>query len=719
MNGDRSSAQATGSRGLFRFFRRDRLTGQIAIGLVGVLCVSALVYGVGTASARYKLSDVGAWLSASAKGLVVHANGLAGKVDGKAAVVPQMRGHHIKIVQDGTTVLLVDEDTGVVSRIDPSQLKITKSRQVGGPGMQVLSGAGAAYTVDLVKGAVQQIDPLSLAPVGQAATLTAPLGQAGIDANGALWVPVPQTGTVVPFQRGRQGTPVAAGKAGDRLALTIAAGTPVITDSTSATALIVRPEGTQRINLPAPIAQAKNGVKVPAVADGQIVPMLGAGGALYLLDTGVGRVQSVALRMPNHSFEPPNVLGSRVYLPDRTSGRLLVFNTERNAWEKPVAATRPGGTIEVIVRDHMLWVNDPFGPVALAFGPDGGVKRIKKYDDKIPGSARKPLPVQANPGNGQGNRNGSGGGQGGNNPVPGRPAKPPAKKDPAAPDPPTPAASGDNGSINVRFTAAAQPQGVYPVAQFVLLGQDGKPVAVAKPGRFPGNSQGGTFAVGGLTCDTTTHIYKVAAQYKGKDGKPAYSESGEVGATACAAPGAPPSLTATPKNHTAALSWTRVPGYEIKYRVSGPNAPSGDLSATSADVGGLANGAGKTYTYTVTASNGAGTTTSQPKSVTLDPAAHAATFNGHHNETTNTYLHTGPRTTTQRDGSFPKGFADPVEVICQQGGDEVVDEQDKRLVSSVWDKIVYEGRERWVSDIYVNTPGSDSGTFSSTLWGCV
>ncbi|MCQ0014264.1 hypothetical protein [Actinomadura madurae] len=89
--------------------------------------------------------------------------------------------------------------------------------------MQVLSGAGAAYTIDLVKGTVQQIDPLRLTPVGAPATLTAPLGQAGIDANGALWVPVPQTGQVVPFQQGRQGEPVAAGKAGDRLALTIAA----------------------------------------------------------------------------------------------------------------------------------------------------------------------------------------------------------------------------------------------------------------------------------------------------------------------------------------------------------------------------------------------------------------------------------------------------------------------------------------------------------------
>jgi hypothetical protein len=717
LNGDRSTARAAGARGLLRHFRRDRLTGQIAIGLVGVLCVSALVYGVGTASARYKLSDVGAWLSASAKGLVVHANGLAGKVDGKAAVVPQMRGHHIKVVQDGTTVLLVDEDTGVVSRIDPSQLKITTSRQVGGPGMQVVSGAGAAYTVDLVKGSVQQIDPLNLTPVGRPATLTAPLGQAGIDAGGALWVPVPQTGQVVPFKGGLQGEPVAAGKAGDRLALTIAAGTPVIIDSTSATALIVRPEGTQRINLPAPVAEARYGVKVPAVADGQVVPMLGAGGALYLLNTGVGRVDSVALRVPNHSFEPPHVLGPRVYLPDRTSGRLLVFNTERNAWEKPITATRPGGAIEVIVRDHMLWVNDPLGPTALAFGPDGRVKRIKKYEDKIPGSARRPLPVQANPGNGQGNRNGGGGGDGGSNgvPPPGRPARPPAKKDPTAPDPPTPAASGDNGSIRVRFTAPAQPQGVYPVTRFVLLGQDGRPVAGANPAQFAGNSTGGTFTVGGLTCDTTTHIYKVAAEYKGKDGRRAYSESGEVGATACTAPGPATALNATGVNHGANLTWGRSPGYDVTYDITW-NGGSATATGTSKQVTGLANA--QTYTFQVTARNGAGSSTAVSDTVNLDPAAHAQTYNGHHNEATNTYLHTGPGTNTPRDGSFPKGFTGAVKVICQERGDTVTDEQDASLVSSIWDKIEYGGRVRWVSDIYVSTPGSNSGTFSSTLWGC-
>ncbi|QKG20621.1 fibronectin type III domain-containing protein [Actinomadura verrucosospora] len=720
MNGDRSPARDAGPRGVLRHFRRDRLTGQLAAGLVGVLCVGALVYGVGTASAKYRLADVGAWLSAGAKGLVVHANGLAGKVDGKAAVVPQMRGHHIRIVQDGTTVLLVDTDTGVVSRIDPSQLKITGSRAAGGPGLQVLAGSGAAYTIDSVKGVVQRIDPLTLAPAGPAATLTAPLGQAGIDGKGGLWVPVPQSGQVVPFQDGRQGTPVTAGRGGDRLALTIAAGTPVVVDSTSATALVVRPDGTQRITLPAPVSKAANGVRMPPVADGQVVPMLGAGGSLYLLDTGVGRVESVALRVPHHAFEAPNVLGPRVYLPDRTAGHLLVFNTDKGAWEAPIPATRPGGTIEVVTRDHMLWVNDPDGALALALDPNGAVKRIKKYDDHVPGGNRRPIPIKARPGDGNGNRNTGGGpGHGGNDPVPpaGRPPRPPAKQDPTAPDPPTPIASGDNGSIEVRFTPAVQPQGVYPVSRFVLLGADDRLVKGATPAQFPGNAPGGTFTVGGLACGSRTYEYKVAAEYKGKNGKTAYSPSGTVGATACRAPGPPTTLRATGVNHGATVTWAKSSGYDVTYNVTWQGG-STSTKGTSANVSGLTNGT-TSHTISVTAHNGAGDSTPVSISVTLDPNQHTVVYNGHNNNSTTTVLHSGVGKNAPRDGTFPKGFTGQVTVICQQQSDSVTDTDDPSLKSDIWDKINYGGRVRWVSDLYVATPNSNAGTFSSPkVWGC-
>lgn len=697
------------SAGFFRYFRRDRLTGQIAAGLAGVLCVGALVYGVGTASAQYALSDVGAWLSASSKGLVVHANGLVGKVDGKAAMVPEMRGHNIKVVQDGDTVLLVDTDTGVVSRIDPSQLKIAGSRPVGGPGLQVVAGRGDAYTIDSVKGVVQRIDPVSLAPVGQAATLTAPLGQAAVDADGTLWVPVPQTGQVMPFQDGRQGTPVTAGRAGDRLALTIAAGRPVVINSTSATALVVRPEGTQRINLPAPVAEAENGVKVPPAADGQIVPMLGAGGALYLLDTGVASVESVALHVPDHKFQAPHVLGARVYLPDRTTGKLLVFNTARNAWEKPIRTTGPGGTIEVTIRDHMLWVNDPDGATALAFDPRGGVKRIKKYEDEIPGSVRKPLPVQANPGGGQGNRNG-GGGTGGSDPVPGRPMAPPERKDPDAPYPPTPVASGGNGSVTVRFTPAVQPQGVYPVARYVLLDRSGRPVEGASPAGFPADSRGGTFTVDGLTCDTTTHIYTVAAEYQGKDGKTAYSESGEVGATACRAPGPATALKAAGVNHGANLTWGRSSGYDVTYDVTWPGGSATTKTATY-NVRGLANA--RTHRVTVTARNGAGSSTAV--AATVDLAYPTKRIKNQNNGETNTIIRSGPSVRGPTDKKIPQGEIITMTVVCQVQGQYYRDGE-SGTESAVWNRVQTKYGNGYLNDTLVAT--SKNGFPSDGLYEC-
>ncbi|MFD0535918.1 hypothetical protein ACFQY7_21355 [Actinomadura luteofluorescens] len=126
----------------------------MAVGLTGVLVIAAVVYGVGVASAKYRIADVGAWLAAGSRGLVVHVNGPAAKVDGKTGVPPQMRGHDIKIIQDGATVLIVDQATGVVSRSTPpswtsaraarSAAASRSSRAPGGPTRSTPSRASSS-----------------------------------------------------------------------------------------------------------------------------------------------------------------------------------------------------------------------------------------------------------------------------------------------------------------------------------------------------------------------------------------------------------------------------------------------------------------------------------------------------------------------------------------------------------------------------------------------
>jgi streptogramin lyase len=239
------------------FFRRDRLTGHIAIGVVGVLCAAAVVFGVGMASAKYHLADVGGWLASSKKGELVHVNGLSGKVDGKITLSGST-GHPMKVIQQGGVVLIVDEVTHVVSRVDPAHLNVVQGATYrGAAGMQVVSGSGAAYALDQVKGSVQRLDPMTLATLGNPLGLTGPIGAGAIDARSVLWVPVPADGNAASVRSGQAGQPVGIGKTGDDLALTIAAGAAVITDFTTAESVIIGPDGTQmKVKLPSTVSEA-------------------------------------------------------------------------------------------------------------------------------------------------------------------------------------------------------------------------------------------------------------------------------------------------------------------------------------------------------------------------------------------------------------------------------------------------------------------------------
>ena len=92
-------------------------------------------------------------------------------------------------------------------------------------------------------------------------------------------------------------------------------------------------------------------------------------------------------------------------------------------------------------------------------------------------------------------------------------------------------------------------------------------------------------------------------------------------------------------------------------------------------------------------------------------------YNGHNNDHTSTWLHVAPTLGSAHAGQFARYFAGPVTVICQVRSDHVTDDNDSSLRSDVWDKINY-GGEKWVSDLYVATPGSNGGQLSSTVWGC-
>lgn len=693
-------------------FRRDRLTGQVAVGLVGVLAIAAAVYGVGVASAEYRLADVGAWLAARTKGLVVHVNGPAAKVDGKAGVIPQMRGHNVKIVQDGATVLIVDLDTGVVSRLDPAQMNIGQSRSFG-KGIQVLAGAGEAYTVDSVKGAVQQIDPVGLTPVGPSGALPPVLGQAGIDAQGTLWVPVSQKGEVSAFKDGRLLPPVRVGEPGDSLALTIAGGAPVVTDSTTATATVIKSSGARlTVALPTSVRQAgRGGVLAPAHTEGKIVPLLVPGtGSLVTIDTDTGRYSSTRLAMPDHRYRPPQMLGAKVYIPDETAGALIVYDSVANRFEKPIPVTGRPSTLEVFVRDGLLWANSPSTPHAVVIDRQGRHEGIDKYKDRVAGGTRRrSIPL---PGDGEA-------------PPPRRPPRtPPSQKPPETSPPSRPPRPGEPPSAptNVSVTPGAgtmrvgfQPSQGEGIIGYVLkdvpAGLTASPSAIG-PGAGPF-----TFTVTGGDCGRE-YRFRVAVRYRDARGRT--QEKASVASDPvrpCVTPGAPTGLKAQATKSGARVSWSAPPGggastYKLTW--NGPVSGSKTVSATSATLGDVwTNG---NYTFTVAAVNGAGTGSGTTVSDTLTgpTSTYSVTSNGN----SDGYIRSAADYTSSIVATMNDNNGDKVTVHCQKKGKFYQHPNDKNLKGDMYTNITWKGNRGYVIGYLVTTPASWTKFNGPKIWKC-
>jgi hypothetical protein len=691
----------------------DGITGTAGVGMVGILTAAAVLVGVGSPGLRPELSNVGAWLGSESVGMVVHVNGLSGRPDGRV-MLRGANGHPLRVVQRGTAAYVIDDATGQVSRVDPSQLDVAQTRGYGAAGLQVVVGAGAAYVIDPARGLVQRIDPESLAVIGQPILMAAPLGQAALDGQGTLWVPEPAAGRVVPVRGGHEATPVGVGHPGDRLALTMAGGTPVVTDATTATSTVVGSTGgSLTVNLPTALATSSpTGLLAPAATAGPVVPVLApSNGALALVDTSRGSLATVALDVQGDQFGAPQALGRRVYVPDLTRGSLIVYDAAAGQFDSQITVTGHAGPLEVFTQDGQLWVNDESGAAALVVQADGSAHLVGKYDQRVPGGRAPGQPPAAPPAR--------------RAPVavPNRPTPTPTPTPlpratptpppPTAPPPPlapaTVTASSGPGYITVTFkpSSSGTPTG------YALLGAAAgvtvQPAQVPVAGPY-------TFQVRGGAC-ATQYSYQVAALYQGGQ----VASQPTVAVRPCVAPAAPQITQVATDSHQVALHWSapaNAAGSQVTYAVTWRGTTSGSPPTTTSlnqTVTGLTNGG--TYTFVVTAANDAGSgRASMPKNVVLTgPTPTLGVHNLQGGAQLIVYIRDVPTTQGGRDvGSVRQGGT--VTVQCQdlQGG-FVKDPHIPNLQGSVWDRV----SGGWMSDLYVLTNGSNAGQSSyPQVWPC-
>ena len=134
--------------------------------------------------------------------------------------------------------------------------------------------------------------------------------------------------------------------------------------------------------------------------------------------------------------------------------------------------------------------------------------------------------------------------------------------------------------------------------------------------------------ISGLTNGTT---YSIILQAVGKIGNPVGAASDPVEVTleaASTAPDAPTGLSAAPGDSQASVTWTKpadggstITGYTVTSAPDGKTCTTSDADTLTCDVTGLTNGTA--YTFTVTATNGVGTSAASAASSSVTPVAPA------------------------------------------------------------------------------------------------
>jgi hypothetical protein len=400
----------------------------IATVLGVVAAMGFTLFGLGAAEHAVAGYDASSWLWSSPKGEVARVNGATGRVDTRFHV-PGSDGHVVQVSQTDRYLVLRDQSTGLVSAIDLASLQVAASAPTtAGLGITIAMHEDAVFIVDSVQGAVRQLDPLSLVPVGE--PMRFPPGIAGgtFDGNGLLWIAVPSEGTVVAVRpalspranqsaaaKGRAGPGGGQGGSVDRTpreARTVPVADPdhelvvaalddgvAVLDRTTSALTTLRGERTRTVALelagpgamPARIAGAD--VPVTIVDDRHV----------YVVNND--KIYDFAVPGTGPRLKPCVAWSGRFYCADDATGTVYALN-QTGQLIGTLTVRDAGGPLELEVRERHLFINAPDSSTAQVVDEEHRVRVVDKYARNILGAepppkqppAAPPKPVVGKPG---------------------------------------------------------------------------------------------------------------------------------------------------------------------------------------------------------------------------------------------------------------------------------------------------------------------------------
>ncbi|QOC95293.1 hypothetical protein D0Q02_28100 [Micromonospora craniellae] len=555
------------------------------------------VLGLGSADNAVASFDASSWLWSSARSELARVNGVTARVDTRVEL-PAGRRHPTQVTQTDRVLVLRDLHTGQISALDLATLQITATTPTTpGLGVSVALHEDAAFVVDAVQGVVRQLDPRSLAPVGEPVRYPPGITGGAFDGKGRLWIAVPAEGTVSAItpavlpsgsaggtQAGPQRVETydVAGASHELVVSTLDDGVAVLDRTAGALVTVVRGE-TRRTAL----AETLTGPgTMPVRTSGQVVPVTVAGQRQVHAITDAGEVRSFTVPGEGDRLSPAVAWSGRIYCADEASGTVYAFDaagqlvdTIRGRWRGP---------LDLEVRENHLFINAPEASTARVVDDSHLVREVDKYANDVLGGDPPAEP-----------------------PPPPPPPKKPQVSKPGAPRNVTAEAGNAQARVSWRPAAANGAE----IIRYVVEG--------AGQRREVGANQRSVQ----LKELTNGETYRFSVHAVNAQGAGPTRTSNPVTPTA-AVPDAPASASAQARaDGTVVVSWpaangqgNRIARYAVTATSAGTNAPAGEATGTELVIRAGELEYGTQYAFTVVAVNDKGAASeASPVSDTVVP----------------------------------------------------------------------------------------------------
>ncbi len=310
-------------------------------------------------------------------------SGYSGRADADVSVGKP--GDPFAVVQRSDGAYLLDLRTGRLLRLDDSTLAVAATTSENGraAALQVVAGPDTTWVVDHSSGIVEQLNPLTLAPMGPQIALGGPTGAAAIDASGSLWVPVPGRAVVDQVVSSNDVIRHPFGQRGDRVQVADT-GTGVWgVDPETAIAASLQNGHLHQVQLPAlPVDQTP--LLGSSTSSANLVVV--AGTEILDVDTSLPSLSSVALSAGAQVTQVA-VSQQRAYLLDPSAHQLETVALAPLQVLGPLRV--PPGSNQLISKDELVFVNSSDSPQAVVVNAAGVVTDVTKYVPAVPTRARR------------------------------------------------------------------------------------------------------------------------------------------------------------------------------------------------------------------------------------------------------------------------------------------------------------------------------------------